>query len=97
LSSSTSTLIYLDTNVYARPFDDQTQSDIQEEANAFLEIVREIKAERLTLLCSDILEFEVHHILDKEKRAQVEDYLDLCTEHIAIVMRTETSTFSFAS
>ena len=80
--NSNSTLIYLDTNVYSRPFDDQTQPDIQEEANAFLEIVREIEAERFALLCSDILEFEVHNILDKEKRAQVEDYLSLCTEHI---------------
>ena len=34
------------------------------------------------MLCSDILEFEVHNILDKQKRAQVEDYLGLCTEHI---------------
>ncbi len=82
MAHSNSTLIYLDTNVYSRPFDDQTQSDIQEEANAFLEIVREIKAERFTLLCSDILEFEIYNVLDKEKRAQIEDYLGLCTEHI---------------
>ena len=34
-----STLIYLDTNAYSRPFDDQTQIDIQAEANAFLEIM----------------------------------------------------------
>ena len=82
MSNSNSTLIYLDTNVYSRPFDDQAQIDIQEEADAFLEIVREIEAGRFVLLCSDILEFEVHHILDKEKRAQIEDYLGLCTEHI---------------
>ena len=58
MPNSNSTLIYLDTNVYSRPFDDQTQPDIQEEANAFLEVVREIEAERYTLLCSDILGFE---------------------------------------
>lgn len=82
MPNSNSTLIYLDTNVYSRPFDEQTQPDIQEEANAFIEIVWELKAERFTLLCSDILEFEVYNILNKEKRAQVEDYLGLCTEHI---------------
>ncbi|MCL0069189.1 PIN domain-containing protein [Dehalococcoidia bacterium] len=82
MPDSNSTLIYLDTNVYSRPFDDQTQPDIQEEANAFLEIVREIEAERFTLLCSDILEFEVQNILDRKKRAQVEDYLGLCGKHI---------------
>ena len=75
-------LIYLDTNVYSRPFDDQTQATIQEEANAFLEIVQAAKAKNLTLLCSDILMFEVYNILSEEKRAKVEDYLSLCTEHI---------------
>ena len=82
MPGSNSILIYLDTNVYSRPFDDQTQPDIQEEANAFLEIIRAVKAERLSLLCSDILMFEVYNILSEEKRAKVEDYLGLCTEHI---------------
>lgn len=77
------TLIYLDTNVYSRPFDDQTQIDIQEEANAFLEILAEVEANRLTLLCSDILTFEIQNILGEEKRANVKDYLGLCNKHIA--------------
>jgi predicted nucleic acid-binding protein len=75
-------LIYLDTNVYSRPFDDQTQPNIQEEANAFLEIVSRIKIGRLALLCSDILGFEVYNILNKDKRSKVENYLGLCTEHV---------------
>ena len=82
MPSSKPTLIYLDTNVYSRPFDDQTQPDIQEEANAVFEIVKEIKAKKLTLLCSDILEFEVYNVLNKEKRTQIEDYLGQCSEHI---------------
>ncbi len=73
-------LIYLDTNVYARPFDDQGRPGVQEETNAFLEIISEVRAERLALLCSDILMFEVCNILDSEKRAKVEDYLSLCAE-----------------
>jgi hypothetical protein len=32
-------LIYLDINVYARPFDDQNRSTIQAEADAFLTII----------------------------------------------------------
>lgn len=76
------TLIYLDTNVYSRPFDDQTQTDIQEEANAFLEIIAEIQAENISLLGSDILAFEVHNILSEEKRAKVKDYLAMCNPHI---------------
>jgi hypothetical protein len=43
LTDSASTMLYLDTNVYSRPFDEQTQTEIQEEANAFLEIIGEVK------------------------------------------------------
>jgi predicted nucleic acid-binding protein len=82
LADTDATLIYLDTNVYSRPFDDQTQPDIQEEANAFLEIIAEVEAEKLTLLGSDILGFEVHNILSEEKRAKVKDYLGMCNKHI---------------
>lgn len=77
------TLIYLDTNVYSRPFDEQTQADIQAEANAFLEIIAEVQAKRLSLLGSDILDFEVHNILSEEKRAKVKDYLGMRDKHIA--------------
>jgi len=75
-------VVYLDTNVYSRPFDDQTQADIQAEANAFIEIMAEVKKGRLMLLCSDILEFEVNNILSAEKCAKVCEYLSLCAEHI---------------
>ncbi|MCL4867987.1 MAG: PIN domain-containing protein [Anaerolineae bacterium] len=74
--------IYLDTNVYARSFDDQTQPTIQTEANAFLEIIQAIEAQKLVLLSSDILTFEVDNILDSNKRTKVETYLKLCNEHI---------------
>lgn len=82
MSPNNPILIYLDTNVYSRPFDDQTQPDIQEEANAFLKIIAEVKANKLGLLCSDILDFEVQNILSEEKRTKVEDYLGLCTKHL---------------
>jgi predicted nucleic acid-binding protein len=75
-------LIYLDTNVYSRPFDDQTRSRIQAEADALLTIIEAVKAGRLCLLSSDILLFEVHNILNEEKRTKVMEYLTLCTHHI---------------
>ncbi len=77
-----STLICLDTNVYSRPFDDQAQLDIQAEANAFLEIIAEVKNGKLLLLGSDILDFEVHNVLNVEKRTKIEDYLLLSSNHI---------------
>jgi predicted nucleic acid-binding protein len=82
LPDSELTLIYLDTNVYSRPFDDQTRTDIQEEANAFLEIIAEVEIGGLILLTSDILEFEIQNILSEEKRANVKDYLGLSGKHI---------------
>ncbi len=79
---SNSTLIYLDTNVYSRPFDDQIRTDIQAEANAFLEIIAEVKNGKLLLLGSDILYFEVHNVLNTEKQTRIADYLLLCGERI---------------
>jgi hypothetical protein len=76
------TLIYLDTNVYARPFDDQTEQAIQEEANAFLSIIAAVKYSKLELLSSDILAFEVAQILSEDKRTKVEKALSLCAQHV---------------
>lgn len=76
-------IIYCDTNVYSRPFDDQTRSTIQEESNAFLEIISRIRSGELQLLCSDILKFEVANILGEGKRSRVRSYLDLCSERVA--------------
>ena len=75
-------LIYCDTNVYSRPFDDQTQAVIQAESNALLEIISRTRDGDLRLLCSDIVEFEVINILEEGKRNKVRSYLDLCSEHV---------------
>jgi hypothetical protein len=82
LNSESILLIYLDTNVYSRPFDNQTQSTIQTEADALLTIIEAVKAEQLSLLSSNILLFEVHHIFNEEKRTKVMEYISLCTQHI---------------
>ncbi len=75
-------LIYLDTNVYSRPFDNQNKPEIRSEADAFMDIVSEIKSEKFTVLCSDILMFEVYNILSEDKRSKVKLYLGLCSQHI---------------
>jgi len=82
LTETDFTLIYLDTNVYSRPFDDQAKVGIAAEVNAFLEIVDAVKAGSLKLVSSDILLFEVYNILSQDKQAKAESYLDLCSEHI---------------
>lgn len=75
-------LIYLDTNVYSRPFDDQTNAKIRAEANAFLKILAEVKAGRLNLLSSDILKFEVDEIIDEKNRFKIISYLEWCDGHV---------------
>jgi len=82
MSITSPLLIYLDTNVYSRPSDDQTTEKIRAETNAFLKIVDEVKAGTLKLLGSSILNLEVDEILDEEKRAKIKSNLELCKEHI---------------
>jgi predicted nucleic acid-binding protein len=74
--------IYLDANVYSRPFDDQEHSSIREESDAFLWLISEVRGERLKLLSSDILMFEIANILGEEKSTKIRPYLELCSGHI---------------
>lgn len=87
-NSNNPIVIYLDTNVYSRPFDNQTDSRIQAETDAFLRIIAEVRNGTLHLLGSDILQFESQNSVDEEKRAQCAAYLALCREHIASSQET---------
>jgi hypothetical protein len=51
--------IYLDMNLYSRPFDDQSQERVRLEAYAFLEIFAEVLARRPICLNADILRLEL--------------------------------------
>ncbi len=50
--------IYVDTNVYNRPFDDQTQPRISLETQAWRIVLQLIESEALELVSSSILEYE---------------------------------------
>lgn len=54
----TTKLIYLDTNVYCRPLDDQSNSRIHQEAQAFLQIVDKAERGRIEIVSSDYVKFE---------------------------------------
>lgn len=71
--------IYLDTNVYCRPFDDQTQKKIMDEARAFLKIIKNVIAEKLFLVSSEILQFEINQMEDFEKRIKVSSFLTVAS------------------
>ena len=74
--------IYLDTNVYCRPFDDQQQARIRNESDAFEKIIDSVKEEKIALISSDILFFEVSNILKFYKRTEVEKFISLCKNRI---------------
>ena len=64
-------VVYLDLNVYARPFDDQTQEKICRETEAIHLIWDEVKKGTIQLVSSDVLFLEVNRILTPSKRARV--------------------------
>lgn len=74
--------IYLDTNIFCRPFDNQSQKRIRNEAIAFLEIIENVINKKLFLISSEILEFEIGKIKNFEKRIKVSDFLSLASDVI---------------
>jgi predicted nucleic acid-binding protein len=85
-------LLYFDTNVLCRPFDDQTIRRIRRETEAFERILEKIQAKEAAFITSDILVFEIQRIVSPAKRAKVSIYLPLRQSyHIAT---TETLTIA---
>jgi predicted nucleic acid-binding protein len=76
-------VVYLDLNVYSRPFDDQTKEKIRRETEAINVILEEAKKGSLHLTSSDILYLEVKRILSESKKAKVISCIKLCESHIA--------------
>ena len=70
-------LLYFDTNVLCRPFDDQTIRRIRGETEAFERILEKIRAKEAAFITSDILVFEIQRIISPAKRAKVSIYLRL--------------------
>lgn len=50
--------IYLDVNIYNRPFDDQSQVRIRLETIAIFSIMQKIKSKELSLIWSFIIDYE---------------------------------------
>ena len=75
-------IIYLDTNVYCRPFDNQAQDRIREETDAFEVILEGIRNGRFITRTSDVLQYEITKILSPLKRTEVERYLALSKKRV---------------
>jgi predicted nucleic acid-binding protein len=50
--------VYLDTSVYNRPFDDQTQPRISLETQAFVVVLQMVEEGIIELVCSPVLRYE---------------------------------------
>jgi len=66
--------VYLDTNVYCRPLDDQSDRRIRKESIAFLEIVNLVHSGGIRIVTSDYVKFETEQILDPSKRKDVRGF-----------------------
>lgn len=75
-------IIYLDTNVYCRPFDDQTQERVREETDAFELILEGIRNGLFIALTSDVLQYEITKILSPLKRTEMGRYLALSKKRV---------------
>ena len=83
-------LLYFDTNVLCRPFDNQTIRRIRRETEAFERILEKIRAKEVAFITSDILAFEIHRIISQAKRAKVSVYLRLRQGYHVATMETLT-------
>ena len=71
--------IYLDTSVFNRPFDDQSQVKIFLEAQTFFLILDMIQNHQLELMSSAVLEYENSKNSDLERAKAVDFWLSIAT------------------
>ena len=88
--------IYLDTCCLQRPLDDQTQPRIRVETEAVFAILASVQAGSVTLLSSEVLEFEISRIPDEQRRREATAILKLASERLTLSESTEVLAESFA-
>ena len=74
--------VYLDTNIFGRPFDERSQPRIVLEAEAALLILEFVKQIKIDCLDSDITRLEVSRG-PISKRFQIQSLLKLCSKDIS--------------
>lgn len=76
------TILYLDMNIYNRPFDDQSQMRIRLEAMATMMLISLIETGLFTAVWSFVLTYENSRNPFPERRAFVEQLADVCQHTI---------------
>ncbi len=71
------TLVYLDTSIYNRPFDDQTQPKIYLETQAVILILQMVEAKLIELVNSSALEYENSRNPNPLNQSAMDRYLQM--------------------
>jgi len=82
-------LIYLDVCCLNRPFDDQTQERIRLESEAVLLILARCQSRQWQLLGSEVMDLEISHIPDEERKRKVTLLASLAVSTVTIDGRVE--------
>ncbi len=77
-------IIYLDTCCLQRPLDDRSQPRINIEAEAILTILGLIEKQQISLISSEVLEYEISRIPDEYRKIRIEEILNIAFERIII-------------
>ncbi|MGI8505160.1 MAG: PIN domain-containing protein [Hassallia sp.] len=78
------TRLYLDTSIYNRPFDDQTQPKIFLETQAVILILQMVEARLIELVSSSVLEYENSRNRFVVNQQLMERYLQLATLRVLV-------------
>lgn len=81
--------IYLDCCTLQRPFDDRSQPRIAVEAEAVLVILALCESDRLKLISSDALLFEIGRIPDQDRKDDALAILELSKEAVELTTKME--------
>jgi len=90
--------VYLDTNIYFRPLDDQSDRRIRAETGAFLKIVDTAETGKIEIVSSDYVKFEIEQIIDPLKRKDVRGFERILSKaNVASSRRLTALARAFAS
>ncbi|WP_238846224.1 PIN domain-containing protein [Nostoc edaphicum] len=78
------TRVYLDTSIYNRPFDDQTQPKIFLETQAVILILQIVEAKLIELVSSSVLEYENSRNPFPVNQQSMEQYLQIATLRVLL-------------
>jgi predicted nucleic acid-binding protein len=87
--------IYLDMNIYNRPYDDQTQPRIKMETIAVFAILHRIRAREISLVWSFMLDYENSLNPDETIRIENDHLGELASEYVLAteIVRSQAKTY----